>query len=98
MTWWWIVLHMVAGGALAASLLLLAFFRQHVRTERTFPAVVWALWILLAAATIFTAVMPMMTVFGMEGQMFLLWSHRLVALSFTALSGLLCLATFMRRK
>ena len=98
MTWWWIVLHMVAGGVLAGSLLLLMFFRHHVRTERTVPAVVWALWVLFAAGTVFTAVMPMMTVFGMEGQHFLLWSHRCVALSFTALSGLLCLAVFWRRK
>ncbi|MBR4652202.1 MAG: hypothetical protein IKO72_02470 [Kiritimatiellae bacterium] len=98
MTWWWIVLHMVAGGALAASLALLAFFRQHVRTERTLPAVVWAVWVLFAAGTVFTAVMPMMTVFGMEGQHFLLWSHRCVALTFTVLSGLLCLVTFLRRK
>jgi hypothetical protein len=55
-------------------------------------------WVLFAAGTVFTAVMPMMTVFGMEGQHFLLWSHRCVALSFTALSGLLCLAVFWRRK
>ena len=97
MTWWWIVLHMVAGGVLAGSLLLLMFFRHHVRTERTVPAVVWAVWVLFAAGTVCTAVMPMMTVFGMEGQHFLLWSHRCVALSFTALSALLCLALFRKK-
>jgi hypothetical protein len=89
---------MVAGGALAGCLMLLVFFRQQARTERTIPSVVWAIWLVFAAGTVFTAVMPMMTVFGMEGQRFLLWSHRCVALSFTALSGLLCMATFLRRK
>ncbi len=90
MTWWWIVLHMVAGGALAGSLLLLAFFRHFVRTERVGSAALWALWLVFAAGTVFTAVMPMMTVFGMEGQHFLLWSHRCTSLVFAVLSVALC--------
>ena len=90
MTWWWIVLHMVAGGALAASLLLLAFLRHGVRTEHTGGAFLWALWMVLAAGTVFTAVMPMMTVFGSEGQLFLLWSHRCTSLMFAAISVVLC--------
>ena len=98
MTWWWIVLHMVAGGALAGSLLCLVFLRQHVRTEKTLPAAVWALWVVFAAGTVFTAVMPMMTVFGMEGQHFLLWCHRCVSLCFAALSAVLCYVTFKRKK
>jgi len=34
--------------------------------------------------------MPMMTVYGGDGQEILLWSHRLVALAFVAVSGLIC--------
>ena len=89
---------MVAGGALAGSLLCLVFLRQHVRTEKTLPAAVWALWVVFAAGTVFTAVMPMMTVFGMEGQHFLLWCHRCVSLCFAALSAVLCYVTFKRKK
>ena len=98
MTWWWIVLHMVAGGVLAACLVLLAAFRHHLFTGCAFAASVWTLWTVLAAATVFTAVMPMMTVFGSEGQVFLLWSHRLAALAFAAVSAALCLLELLPRR
>lgn len=91
MTGWWLVLHMVAGGGFAASVVLIAGMRAAERTERRLAlSLVWAVWTLLAAGTVFTAVMPMMTVFGSHGQAVLLWSHRLVALGFAAASVLVC--------
>lgn len=60
-------------------------------------AALWLLWLVLAAATVFTAVMPMMAVFGGEGQAFLLWSHRIVALTFAAVSVLVCATSRKRR-
>ncbi|MGN0846632.1 MAG: cytochrome c3 family protein [Kiritimatiellia bacterium] len=91
MTGWWLVLHMVAGGGFAGSVVLIAAMRASERTERGIDmAVAWAFWVLFAAGTVFTAVMPMMTVFGGHGQEILLWSHRCVALCFAAVSCLIC--------
>ncbi len=91
MTGWWLMLHMVAGGACAASVALIAAMRAAERTERCIGmSVVWAFWVLFAAGTVFTAVMPMMTVFGSHGQEILLWSHRCVALCLGAVSCLVC--------
>ncbi len=91
MAGWALVLHMVAGGGLAVSAALIAGMRAAERTERTLAlACAWAAWTFFAAATVFTAVMPMMTVFGSHGQDVLLWSHRLAALAFAALSALVC--------
>lgn len=91
MTGWWLVLHMVAGGGFAAGVVLIAGMRAAERTERNlWMSLAWAFWTLLAAGTLFTAVMPMMTVFGSHGQDVLLWSHRCVALAFAAVSALVC--------
>lgn len=98
MTWWWLMLHMVAGGALAGAVAAMALLRHGDRTCGVASAVLWTLWLVLAAATVFTAVMPMMHVFGSDGQEFLLWSHRLAALAFVAISALVCLATAVKRK
>ena len=97
MTWWWLMLHMVAGGALAAAVVVLAVLRHGERTARPVSAALWTLWLILAAGTVFTAVMPMMAVFGSEGQAFLLWSHRLSALTFTAVSLAVCLVAAGKR-
>jgi hypothetical protein len=47
---------------------------------------------------VFTAVMPMMTVYGGDGQETLLWSHRLFALAFAAVSALVCRSCCRRRR
>ena len=86
----WLVFHMCAGGGFAACVLILLFFRLKERTAKNMPGLVWTLWVAFAAGVVFTAVMPMMTVFGEHGQAVLLWSHRLVSLFFLALSCLVC--------
>ncbi len=90
MSSWWLVLHMVAGGCFAGSAVLLMAFRASERTSKLWCAVAWTLWVVFAAGVVFTAVMPMMTVFGSHGQHVLLWSHRCVALSFAAVSCAVC--------
>ncbi|MDD6029225.1 MAG: cytochrome c3 family protein [Kiritimatiellae bacterium] len=90
MTSWWLVLHMCAGGGFAACTVLMLAFRLAARTEKTGLAVVWMFWTVFAAGTVFTAVMPMMTVFGGHGQEVLLWCHRCVSLCFAAASCLVC--------
>ena len=69
---------------------LLMAFRASERTSKLWCAVAWTLWVVFAAGVVFTAVMPMMTVFGSHGQHVLLWSHRCVALSFAAVSCAVC--------
>ena len=86
----WLVLHMCAGGGFAACVLLLLFIRLKERTLSVLPGLVWLLWTACAAGVVFTAVMPMMTVYGEHGQEMLLWSHRCVSLCFLALSCLVC--------
>ena len=90
MTGWWLVLHMVAGGCLAGCTALLAIFRAFDRTKTLGSGIFWLAWLVCAVGTVFTAVMPMMTVYGGEGQELLLWSHRLVALAFAGVSALVC--------
>ncbi len=86
----WLVFHMCAGGGFAACALLLLFIRLKERTLKILPGLVWLLWTAFAAGVVFTAVMPMMTVYGGEGQSLLLWSHRCVSLCFFALSCMVC--------
>ena len=86
MTWWWLMLHMIAGGFLAAAVVVKAILRHGERASGGMLSVFWMVWLLLAALTVFTAVMPMMSVFGSDGQEFLLWAHRICALVFVAVS------------
>ena len=86
----WLVFHMCAGGGFAACVLLLLFIRLKERTLKILPGLVWLFWTAFAAGVVFTAVMPMMTVYGEHGQAMLLWSHRCVSLCFLALSCLVC--------
>ncbi len=86
----WLVLHMCAGGGFAACVLILLAIRLRERTSGTLPGLVWLFWTLFAAGVVFTAVMPMMTVYGGHGQEMLLWSHRCVSLCFFAMSCLVC--------
>jgi len=91
MTSWLLVGHMMAGGGFAGCVVLLMALRAKERTDKLWSGVAWAFWAAFAAGTVFTAVMPMMTVFGSHGQEILLWSHRCVALCFAATSCLICL-------
>ncbi len=86
----WLVFHMCAGGGFSACVLIMLFFRLKERTLKMLPGLVWMLWTAFAAGVVFTAVMPMMTVYGGEGQVLLLWSHRCVSLCFFALSCMIC--------
>ena len=97
MTWWWLMLHMVAGGALAAAVAVMAVLRHGDHSDCPCAMAGWTVWLVLAAATVFTAVMPMMSVFGSDGQLFLLWAHRLTGLTFVAVSCLLCLFAIRKR-
>ena len=98
MTSWWLVLHMVAGGCLAGCTALLAIFRAFDRTKKLGQGILWLFWLVCAVGTVFTAVMPMMTVYGGDGQEILLWSHRLFAFAFVAVSGLVCRSCCCRRR
>ena len=53
---------------------------------------------LFGAATVFTAVMPMMTVFGDAGQRFLLASHRCCACCCAVALALLCVSSWRGRR
>ena len=97
MTGIWLVLHMVAGGCFAGCVFLLAIFRASERSGGSKSGLLWLLWVVFAAGTVFTAVMPMMTVFGSHGQEILLWSHRCVALCFAAVGCLLCRCCIKKR-
>jgi hypothetical protein len=97
MTWWWLMLHMVAGGALAAAVAVMAVLRHGCKMQCGVSSVVWMMWLLLAAATMFTAVMPMMSVFGSDGQEFLLWAHRLIGFAFVAISAVVCFIAVRKR-
>ncbi len=97
MTWWWICLHMVAGGAFTAATAVLLFYRTDERTHEVLPGFFWAFWVLLAAGVVFTAVMPMMTVFGSHGQHILLWAHRCTAITFAVVSAVVCWFATRRR-
>ena len=97
MTCWWLILHMVSGGALVAAALALAVLCHGERSACGASSVCWMIWLVLAAATVFTAVMPMMAVFGSDGQAFLLWCHRIAALAFAAASFAVCLAANRKR-
>ena len=91
MTGWLLVFHMVAGGAFAfASVCLFALRGGEHAAGRPWLYLALALF---GAATVFTAVMPMMAVFGEAGQRFLLASHRCCAFSCALVLAALCVAS-----
>lgn len=95
----WLVFHMVAGGGFAMCAVLVAAMRAAERTEGCrWMALAWLLWTVCAAGTVFTAVMPMMTVFGSHGQEVLLACHRGVSLGLLVASGVVCRLCLMGRK
>lgn len=99
MTGWWLMFHMVAGGVFAAAVFALGLLRHTERIEGSAARpLLWTLWALFAAGTVFTAVMPMMAVFGSHGQAVLLWSHRCSSFAFAAASVALCAAVRRAKK
>ena len=96
MTGWLLVLHMAAGGAFAFAVTCLFALRGGERAAKH-PWLYLALT-LFGAATLFTAVMPMMSVFGDAGQRFLLASHRCCAFCCAFVLALLCAAALRDRK
>ena len=92
------MLHMVAGGVLAGTVAAMALLRHGERGGTPIAAALWMLWLICAAGVVFTAVMPMMHVFGSDGQLFLLWAHRIVSLVFILLSLLVCREAVRRRR
>ena len=89
---------MMAGGTLAGCVALIAIFRAADRTKKFGQGILWLAWLVCAAGTVFTAVMPMMTVYGELGQEVLLWSHRLCAFAFAGVSMLVCWSCCRRKK
>ncbi len=93
----WLVLHMCAGGGFAACVAIMLAVRLKERTLTLVQGLAWLLWTAFAAGVVFTAVMPMMTVYGEHGQVMLLWSHRCLSLCFFAVSFLVCWTCCRRR-
>lgn len=91
MTGWPLVLHQVAGGIFAAALLALIWLRGAARID-TKRAFWWMLALCLAGTAVFTAVAPMMTVFGSGWQLVLLWAHRCSAFCFLAVAAWMLLS------
>ena len=83
---------------MAAAVVVLAVLRHGGMTSGAVSSALWALWLVLAAGTVFTAVMPMMAVFGEHGQTILLWSHRLAATAFAIVSLAACATAFAGRR
>ncbi|GEM_PF-638476 len=93
---WMLVGHQLAGGLFCAALLALIWFRgaNRIATKRAFW---WMLAMVLAVIVVFTAVAPMMTVFGDGWQQTLLWAHRCTTGCFI-LVGLWMLMTSGRKE
>ncbi len=71
-----LVLHIVAGGLFALCLVVLIWTRGADRIARPKKSILWMLLTVLAVVVIFTAVAPMMTIFGSGWQAVLLTAHR----------------------
>ena len=90
MTKWCLMFHMVAGALLGVTLPFIAVIPEKGRLDCHCRNALWCVWIILAAATVFSAVMPMMTVFGSSGQLFLLWTHRISSFCLAVVSLTIC--------
>ncbi|MBQ9431312.1 MAG: hypothetical protein IJU44_07155 [Kiritimatiellae bacterium] len=86
MTGYLLVFHQVAGGLFCAALLVLIWFRgaNRLATRRSFW---WMLAMSLAVLVVFTAVAPMMTIFGDGWQRTLLQAHRCSTFCFLAVAA-----------
>lgn len=81
-----LIFHMVAGGLFAAALLLLIWFRGKARIA-TKRSLWWMLAMALGTLVVFTAVAPMMTIFGSDWQQTLLMAHRCSTFCFLAVGA-----------
>lgn len=86
MTGYVLVFHMVAGGLFTACLVVLMWLRGSRRLTNNRRNALWALVLMLGAVVIFSAVAPMMTLFGTEWQVIMLWTHRCSSFAFLAVS------------
>lgn len=86
MTGYMLVFHMVGGGLYAFALLALLWFRggNRLGTRRSFW---WMVALAMAVLVVFTAVAPMMTIFGSGWQLVLLKAHRCVTFCFLAVAA-----------
>ncbi|MFO7936036.1 MAG: cytochrome c3 family protein [Kiritimatiellia bacterium] len=87
-----LVLHIVAGGLFALCLVVLIWTRGADRIARPVKSWLWLLMIVLGIVVIFTAVAPMMTIFGTEWQYLLLMTHRISTVAFL-ITGLITLVS-----
>jgi hypothetical protein len=87
---WCLMFHMVAGALLAVSLPIVAIIPEEGRLDCHCRNAIWCIWIILAGIVVFSAVMPMMTVFGSDGQLFLLWTHRIASFALAIFSLMIC--------
>jgi hypothetical protein len=90
MSKWCLMFHMVAGALLAVTVPVIAIIPEPGRLDCHCRNALWCIWIVIAGIVIFSAVMPMMTVFGSTGQLFLLWTHRIASFALIIVSLMLC--------
>ena len=91
MTGYILVFHMVAGGLFATCLVALIWLRGGKRIVNRKRNALWMVAMVLGVGVLFTAVAPMMTWFGSDWQVVLLWAHRIVTMAFLAVSAWMCL-------
>jgi hypothetical protein len=87
-----LVLHILAGGLFGVCLLALIWTRGADRITRPGKSRLWMILMVLAVLVIFTAVAPMMTIFGSGWQAVLLQTHRYAPVCFLVM-GVITLAS-----
>lgn len=92
MTGYLLMLHIVAGGLFALCLMILVWTRGGERITNLAKSWRWMLMLALGAVVIFSAVAPMMTLFGSDWQEILLQTHRYASIGFLVVGAwtLLC--------
>lgn len=90
MTGYLLMLHIVAGGLMTAALMVLIWTRGADRLARPVKSSLWMLLLALAVTVVFSAVAPMMTIFGSDWQNILLQVHRYSSFGFL-IAGVLTL-------
>jgi len=82
MTGYLLVMHILAGGLFALCLVALIWTRGGERIANAKKSWLWMLILALGVVVIFTAVAPMMTIFGSGWQKVLLQAHRYATICF----------------
>ncbi len=83
-----LMLHIVAGGLFSMCLMILIWTRGADRIARPGKSRLWMILLALAMVVIFTAVAPMMTLFGSEWQEILLQTHRYTSMCFLIMGAI----------